>query len=210
MSEEPSARVVPRERPRLPPADSVPRPRDADPDADPDHPDHHLVPRDRARPARALARHHCHRLRHHPGIHGAAGRPLDRSRQRRQGDPDRRRPGLLGLHRLLGLAAIGPAPARASACFWASATCSAWPAIRCWRCARAGPAAGKPRSAITWSPRRWDRGFGPFVVGWLGGSAALPPTGLLFAIGLIAATLSVLVALLIRPAPMKAPASRSR
>jgi hypothetical protein len=48
------------------------------------------------------------------------------------------------------------------------------------------------------------QGLGPFVVGWLGGSAALPPTGLLFTIGLIAATLSVLVALLIRPAPMKA------
>src|SRR6478672_10915167 len=48
------------------------------------------------------------------------------------------------------------------------------------------------------------QGLGPFVVGWLGGSAALPPTGLLFASGLIAATLSVLVALLIRPAPMKA------
>ena len=48
------------------------------------------------------------------------------------------------------------------------------------------------------------QGLGPFVVGWLGGSAALPPTGLLFAIGLVAATLSVLVALLIRPAPIKA------
>ncbi|MEA2963940.1 MAG: hypothetical protein QOI46_4038, partial [Alphaproteobacteria bacterium] len=48
------------------------------------------------------------------------------------------------------------------------------------------------------------QGLGPFVVGWLGGSAALPPTGLLFTIGLIAATLSVLVALLIRPAPVKA------
>jgi MFS family permease len=41
-------------------------------------------------------------------------------------------------------------------------------------------------------------------VGWLGGSAALPPTGLLFGIGLIAATLSVLVALLIKAAPPKA------
>src|SRR4029453_2852279 len=48
------------------------------------------------------------------------------------------------------------------------------------------------------------QGLGRFVVGWLGGSAALPPTGLLFAIGLIAATLSVLVALLIKAAPMKA------
>ena len=48
------------------------------------------------------------------------------------------------------------------------------------------------------------QGLGPFVVGWLGGSAALPPTGLLFAIGLAAATASVVVALLIRPAPIKA------
>jgi MFS family permease len=48
------------------------------------------------------------------------------------------------------------------------------------------------------------QGLGPFVVGSLGGSAALPPTGLLFAIGLIAAGASVIVALLIRPAAIKA------
>jgi MFS family permease len=43
------------------------------------------------------------------------------------------------------------------------------------------------------------QGFGPFVVGWLGGTAAVPPTGKLFAIGLLAAAVSALVALLIRP-----------
>jgi MFS family permease len=43
------------------------------------------------------------------------------------------------------------------------------------------------------------QGFGPFVVGWLGGSAAVPPTGKLFAIGVIAAAVSVVVALAIRP-----------
>ncbi len=43
------------------------------------------------------------------------------------------------------------------------------------------------------------QGFGPFVVGWLGGSAALPPTQKLFVIGLLAAGISVMVALLIRP-----------
>jgi MFS family permease len=43
------------------------------------------------------------------------------------------------------------------------------------------------------------QGFGPFVVGWLGGSAAVPPTGHLFTIGLFAAAASVLVALLVRP-----------
>jgi MFS family permease len=48
------------------------------------------------------------------------------------------------------------------------------------------------------------QGLGPFVVGWLGGSVALPPTRLLFAIGLAAAAASVIVALLIRPAALKA------
>ena len=48
------------------------------------------------------------------------------------------------------------------------------------------------------------QGLGPFVVGWLGGSAALPPTARLFAIGLAAAGASVVVALLIRPAALKA------
>src|SRR5262249_38630472 len=43
------------------------------------------------------------------------------------------------------------------------------------------------------------QGFGPFVVGWLGGTAAVPPTGHLFAIGFFSAAASVLVALLIRP-----------
>lgn len=44
------------------------------------------------------------------------------------------------------------------------------------------------------------QGLGPFVVGWLGGSAALPPTHALFAISLAAAAASVVVALMIRPA----------
>ena len=48
------------------------------------------------------------------------------------------------------------------------------------------------------------QGLGPFVVGWLGGAAALPPTGPLFAIGLAAAAAGVIVALLIRPAGAKA------
>jgi MFS family permease len=43
------------------------------------------------------------------------------------------------------------------------------------------------------------QGFGPFVVGWLGGAAAVPPTGHLFTISLFSAAASVLVALLIRP-----------
>src|SRR6266700_631229 len=47
------------------------------------------------------------------------------------------------------------------------------------------------------------QGLGPFVVGWLGGSAALPPTRLLFAISLAVAAASVIVAVLIRPAVAK-------
>jgi MFS family permease len=43
------------------------------------------------------------------------------------------------------------------------------------------------------------QGLGPFVVGWLGGEAALPPTGHLFAIGLATAAISVIVAFFIRP-----------
>jgi MFS family permease len=48
------------------------------------------------------------------------------------------------------------------------------------------------------------QGLGPFVVGWLGGASALPPTGLLFTIGLAVAGASVIVAVLIRPAAVKA------
>src|SRR5437016_11873405 len=47
------------------------------------------------------------------------------------------------------------------------------------------------------------QGLGPSVVGWLGGAAALPPTGLLFAISLAVAAASVVVAVLIRPAVPK-------
>src|SRR5262249_43308861 len=48
------------------------------------------------------------------------------------------------------------------------------------------------------------QGLGPFVVGWLGGSAGLPPTPRLVALGLAAAGASVIVALLIRPTALKA------
>ena len=43
------------------------------------------------------------------------------------------------------------------------------------------------------------QGFGPFMVGWMGGSAALPPTHKLFAVSLLTAGASVMLALLIRP-----------
>jgi MFS family permease len=45
------------------------------------------------------------------------------------------------------------------------------------------------------------QGLGPFVVGWLGGAAAVPATGYLFGIGTIAALLFLAVALTLRPAP---------
>ena len=45
------------------------------------------------------------------------------------------------------------------------------------------------------------QGLGPFVVGWLGGSSTVPPTGYLFGIGLIAAVAFLAVALTLRPAP---------
>jgi MFS family permease len=45
------------------------------------------------------------------------------------------------------------------------------------------------------------QGLGPFIVGWLGGSATVPATGYLFGIGLIASALFMAVALTLRPAP---------
>jgi len=44
------------------------------------------------------------------------------------------------------------------------------------------------------------QGLGPFVVGWAGGAATLPPTGRLFTIALIGAAVAFLIALTIRPA----------
>ena len=48
------------------------------------------------------------------------------------------------------------------------------------------------------------QGLGPFVVGWLGGSTAVPPTERLFAIGLLTAGIGSMVALLIRPEQKRA------
>jgi MFS family permease len=47
------------------------------------------------------------------------------------------------------------------------------------------------------------QGLGPYIVGWVGGSATVPPTGPLFALGLIAGVLCLAVALTLRPAPRK-------
>jgi MFS family permease len=48
------------------------------------------------------------------------------------------------------------------------------------------------------------QGLGPFVVAWLGGSAALPPTQSLFAITLVVSAVSGGIALLIRPESKRA------
>lgn len=45
------------------------------------------------------------------------------------------------------------------------------------------------------------QGLGPYVVGWAGGTARVPPTHLLFTIGLVLAVASLAVMLTIRPGP---------
>jgi hypothetical protein len=47
------------------------------------------------------------------------------------------------------------------------------------------------------------QGVGPYVVGWVGGTAAVPPTQLLFIIGASIAALTCALALTIRPGPNK-------
>jgi MFS family permease len=47
------------------------------------------------------------------------------------------------------------------------------------------------------------QGLGPFIVGWLGGSATVPATGYLFGIGFLAAALFLAVAFTLRPAPRR-------
>jgi len=47
------------------------------------------------------------------------------------------------------------------------------------------------------------QGVGPYVVGWVGGTAAVPPTQLLFIVGASIAALTCALALTIRPGPNK-------
>jgi MFS family permease len=47
------------------------------------------------------------------------------------------------------------------------------------------------------------QGLGPYIVGWVGGSSTVPPTGQLFGLGVIAAVACFAVALTIRPAARK-------
>jgi MFS family permease len=49
------------------------------------------------------------------------------------------------------------------------------------------------------------QGIGPVIVGWAGGSASIPPTELLFAIGLVPAALTLIAALMLRPGPPRTP-----
>lgn len=48
------------------------------------------------------------------------------------------------------------------------------------------------------------QGIGPVIVGWAGGSASIPPTHLLFGIGIGCAVLTLACALLLRPTPPRA------
>ena len=176
MNKEPSAPVATEKRHRLSSADPVPGPRHADPDADPDHPDHHVLPGARARPAGVLARHRRHRLRHRPGVHGASGRALDRPRQRRHGQPDRLRRWCSSPASVLGLAAIGGASRRLQrALGFGHMFCMAGHQMLAVR--SGGARSRETALGYYMVAASVGQGFGPFVVGWLGGSAAVPPTG---------------------------------
>jgi len=50
------------------------------------------------------------------------------------------------------------------------------------------------------------QGLGPYIVGWIGGSAAVPPTGQLFVVGAACSAVALVVMLLLRPSrePRKA------
>jgi predicted MFS family arabinose efflux permease len=47
------------------------------------------------------------------------------------------------------------------------------------------------------------QGIGPYLIAWQGGSATVPATGRLFALSLIVAVISLVVAVIIRPAPKR-------
>jgi MFS family permease len=54
------------------------------------------------------------------------------------------------------------------------------------------------------------QGIGPFIVGWAGGAAMLPPTRQLFTLGLIIGAVTLVVALTIRPSPEHSTGARDR
>ncbi len=54
------------------------------------------------------------------------------------------------------------------------------------------------------------QGLGPYLIAWSGGSATLPPTGRLFAIGLIISLASLAAASAIRPAPKHMTRAKSK
>ena len=49
------------------------------------------------------------------------------------------------------------------------------------------------------------QGVGPYIVGWAGGSASIPPTGFLFTLGLVGACFAFASSLMLRSAPAPAP-----
>ncbi len=54
------------------------------------------------------------------------------------------------------------------------------------------------------------QGLGPYLIAWLGGPTALPPTGKLFSLALVIALASLFSAALLRPAPKHATVAKSR
>lgn len=54
------------------------------------------------------------------------------------------------------------------------------------------------------------QGLGPYVVAWIGGASTMPATGKLFDVALIVALLSLVTALVIRPAPKPAVPMKNR
>jgi MFS family permease len=54
------------------------------------------------------------------------------------------------------------------------------------------------------------QGVGPSIVGWVGGSASIPPTRLLFWIGLFVAVLTFACSLLLRPSQPRTPAAERK
>lgn len=51
------------------------------------------------------------------------------------------------------------------------------------------------------------QGLGPYIVGWIGGSAALPPTGKLFVVGAVCSAVALVSMLALRPSPDPPPAA---
>ncbi len=154
-------------------------------------------------PAGRVAGRHLGRLCAAAGVLGGVARPLHRPRQRQPGGLDRRRADALSA---VGFWAwsdrAAAAPAFTVVLGFGHMFCMAshqMLAVRCANMRGRESAFGHYMVAVS-----TGQGLGPFIVGWLGGSATVPATGYLFGIGAIAAVLCLAVALTLRPAPRPA------